>query len=130
MSGVRVRLPLGYARMRRRSDFGALPALAPATATAPATARTLGPGLPSPKIAVASALPQEHTPKARADLEQTLLLDEPPRRRRKHSRSSRESRASSWKGQKQSELLWILGFAAVVAAVIGFLLLISYAAQH
>jgi hypothetical protein len=130
MSGVRVRLPLGYARMRRRSDFGALPALAPAPATVPATARALGPGLPSPKIAVASALPQEHTPKARADLEQTLLLDEPPRRRRKHSRSSRESRASSWKGQKQSELLWILGFAAVVAAVIGFLLLISYAAQH
>jgi hypothetical protein len=85
--------------------------------------------LPSPKIAVASALPQEHTPKARADLEQTLLLDSPPRRRRKHSRS-RDDRRSSWKGQKQSEWLWILGFAAVVAAVIGFLLLISYAAQH
>ena len=134
---VRVRLPVGYSRMRRRGDFGALPPLprapapppsAPPSPSSPAAREPVS-AAPSSKIAVVNTLPQEHTAKARADLEKVVLMDDQPRPHRSR-RSRGHGRASASGSQTKTELLWILAFVGVMAAIMAFLFLMHLAGQR
>src|ERR1044071_226373 len=137
LSLLRVRLPVGYARIRRRSDFGALPAKTKMNAPSgdPRGASALSGkdssrSAPSPKIAMINSLPQEQTAKARADLEKVVLTDAPPSRRRHSRRGRRRSEGRLSNPQRKREFMWILAFVAAGLALIGFLFLMSLAGAH
>ena len=133
-TGLEVRLPHGFRRMRTTSGFGALPApgnVPSAQASAPrpeSPVAVTSRDKPSPGIAVVNPVPQGSVNELRAAAEQTVLLDSNPNRRRS-SRSRHRQQRRSWEGLKRSEVLWILAFVAGMAVLVGLLMMIGRASR-
>ena len=129
---LRLRLPIGYARMRKGSDFGALPEQSRQTADGQAGAQTAAkPGAPRdstspPKnVALINSLAALPTEKAIAEAQRTVLLDSEPAPRRSH----RRKKSRSWAGLKRAEILAIAGFVLLLTAFFALMALIRHGAH-
>ena len=128
LSSFRVNLPMGYARMRKRSDFGALP-----PPVLPGNDDQRDRWVSSPPVASTRLVREEmlQTPEPGVELEKAVLIDprvksgsRRHRSSRRHSSHSPKSRNTGLGQRKNSEWKWILAAAAVLAMIVLLLTLL------
>jgi transglutaminase-like putative cysteine protease len=134
LSSLRVRLPLGYSRVRKRGDFGVLPPLVRPVSGNPAfpPLPTFAPARmsPSPGIAIINALPdaegiKTRTTLAEQDLTNIILLEPEEVEARRRARRARHKRRGAGPNPKRDELFWMLAFVGLAAFIIGILYLVT-----